>query len=86
MKTITIENKTAKELRSHLLKELALFEEIEKRFQKKYKMSLTKLEEKIKTEGVSTEKHKIWEDSIEWRNATEEVAKLRNILAGFATK
>jgi len=86
MKTITIENKTAKELRSHLLKELALFEGVEKRFQKKYKMSLTQLEQKIKTEGVSTEKHEIWEDSIEWRNATEEAAKLRAILAGFATK
>ena len=86
MKTITIENKTAKELRSRLLKELALFEGIEKRFQKKYKMSLTQLEEKIKIEGVPTEKHEIWEDSIEWRNATEEAAKLRAILAGFATK
>ena len=86
MKTITIENKTAKELRAHLLKELALFEGIEKRFQKKYKISLTQLEQKIKTEGVSTEKHEIWEDSIEWRNATEEAAKIRAILAGFAAK
>jgi len=86
MKTITIENKSAKELHSHLLKELALFEGIEKRFKKKYKMTLTQLEEKIKTEGVSTEKHETWEDSIEWRNATEEAAKLRAILAGFATK
>jgi hypothetical protein len=86
MKTINIENKAAKELRSHLLKELALFEGVEKRFQKKYKMSLTQLEEKIKTEGVSTEKHGLWEDSIEWRNATEEAAKLRAILAGFSTK
>lgn len=86
MKTITIEDKTAEELRSHLLKELALFEGIEKRFQKKYKMSLTQLEEKIKTEGVFTEKHEIWEDSIEWRNAAEEAAKLRAILAGFAAK
>jgi len=86
MKTITIENKTAKELRTHLLKELALFEGIEKRFQRKYKISLTRLEEKIKAEGVSPEKHEIWEDSIEWRNATEEAAKIRAILAGFATK
>jgi len=86
MKTITIEDKTAKELRTHLLKELALFEGIEKRFQKKYKMSLTQLEERIKTKGVPAEKHEIWEDSIEWRNATEEAAKLRAILAGFATK
>jgi len=86
MKTITIENKTAKELRSHLLKELALFEGIEKRFKKKYKMSLARLEEKIKTEGVSTEKHEIWEDSIQWKNAVEEAAKIRAILAGFSTK
>jgi hypothetical protein len=86
MKTITIKNKTAEELRSHLLKELALFEGIEKRFQRKYKMSLTQLEEKIKTEGVPTEKHEIWEDSIEWRNATEEATKLKAILAGFAAE
>ena len=84
MKTITIEDKTARDLRSHLLKELALFEGVEKRFQKKYRMSLSQLEEKIETEGVSTEKHSIWEDSIEWRNATEEACKLRAILAGFA--
>jgi len=86
MKTITIENKSAEELHSHLLKELALFEGIEKRFKKKYKMSLTQLEEKIEAEGVPTEKHEAWEDSIEWRNATEEVTKLRIILAGFPTK
>jgi len=86
MKTITIENKTADELRSHLRKELALFEEIERRFQKKYKVSLIQLEEKIKKEGISPEKHQIWEDSIEWRNATEEAAKLRAILAGLTIK
>jgi len=86
MKIITIEDKTARELRSHLLKELALFEGIEKRFQKKYKMPLTALEEKIKTEDVPTEKHEIWEDSIEWRNATEEAAKLRAILADLQPK
>jgi len=86
MKTITIENKDAEELRSHLLKELALFEEIGKRFKRKYKMSLNHLEEKMKAEGVPTERHEIWEDSIEWRNATEEAAKLRAILSGFGTK
>jgi len=86
MKTITIENKTARELRTHLLKELALLEGIEKRFQRKYKTSLTQLEEKIKIEGVSPEKHETWEDSIEWRNATEEAAKIRAILAGFTSK
>jgi hypothetical protein len=79
MKTITIEDKTAKELRTHLLKEIALFEGIEKRFHRKYKMSLTQLKKK-KAEGVSTEKHEIWEDSIEWRNAAEEATKLRDLL------
>jgi len=86
MKTITIENETAKELRTHLLKELALFEEVKKRFEKKYRSSLHKLEEKIDTQGVSPDKHEIWEDSIEWRNATEEAAKIRSILAGFTAK
>lgn len=84
MKTITIREKTAQQLRSHLLKELAWFEEIENRFEKKYRMSLAQLEEKIETEGVSTENHEIWEDSIQWRNATEEAAQLRSILAGFS--
>jgi hypothetical protein len=86
MKTITIENKTAKELRTHLLKELALFEGIEKRFQRKYHMSLAQLEEEIKTESIPTERHEIWEDSIEWRNAAEEATKLKAILAGFAAE
>jgi hypothetical protein len=86
MKTITIEDKTAKELRTHLLKELALFEAIDKRFKSKYKITLTQLEQRIKTEGVPTEKHETWEDSIEWRNASEETAKIKAILAGFATK
>jgi hypothetical protein len=86
MKTITIEDKTAKELRTHLLKELALFEAIDKRFKSKYKITLTRLEQRIKTEGVPTEKHETWEDSIEWRNASEETAKIKAILAGFATK
>jgi len=86
MKTITIENETAKELRTHLLKELALFEEVKKRFEKKYRTSLHKLEERINTKGVSPGKHEIWEDSIEWRNATEEAAKIRSILAGFTAK
>ena len=86
MKTITIEDKTAKDLRSHLRKELALFEGVEKRFQKKNGMSLATLEERIETEGVSIEKHSIWEDSIEWRNAAEEACKLRAILAGFSAE
>lgn len=81
MKTITIENKTAEELRFHLRKELDLYEEIVNRYKKKYNMSHTQLEEKINREGVSTEKHEIWEDSIEWRNAVEEAKKLKAMIA-----
>ena len=86
MKTIPIEDKTAEDLRSHLRKELSLFEGVEKRFQKKYGMSLAQLEEKIETEGVSVKEHSVWEDSIEWRNAAEEACKLRAILAGFSAE
>jgi hypothetical protein len=85
MKTIIIESKSVEEPHSHLLKDLTLFEGIEKRFKKKYKMSLTQLEEE-KAESVPTEKHETWKGSIEWRNAAEEAAKFRAILAGFATK
>jgi len=81
MKTITLKGKTFMELRSHLLNELALFKEMENRFRKKYGMSLCELEEKIRTEGVPAEKHEIWEDSIEWRNAVEEAAKLEAMIA-----
>ena len=86
MKTITIENKTAEELRSHLLKELAFFEEVDNRFKKKYETSLTELEEKIRKGGVPIEKHEIWEDSIEWRNAVEEAEKLKAMIAELFTK
>jgi len=85
MKTITVENKTAEELRAHLLKELALFEEIDNRFKKKYKMSLEELEKKIKVSGVPIEKHELWEDSIEWRNAVEEAEKLRTVISELFT-
>jgi len=83
MKTITIENKTAEELKAHLLKELALFKEIDNRFKKKYKMTLTQLERKIKMEGVPVKSHDVWEDSIERRNAVEEAKKLQAILGAL---
>lgn len=86
MRTITIENKIAEELRSHLLKELALFKEVENRFKKKYNVSLTELEEKIRAEGVPIEKHEIWEDSIEWRNAVEEAEKLKAMIAELSAE
>ena len=86
VKTVTLESRTAKELRSHLLKELALFRGISDRFRDKYKMTLSELEEKIKREGVSVEKHEVWEDSIEWRNAVEEIEKLEAILAELSVE
>lgn len=76
MKTISIGNKTAEELRAHLLREFTLYEEINKRFKKKYNSTLAQLEERIRKKGVPVEKHEIWEDSIEWRNAVEEAEKL----------
>lgn len=86
MKTISIGNKTAEELRSHLLKELALFEAVDNRFKRKYEMSLSELEEKIRAKGVPLEKHELWEDSIEWRNAVEEAEKLKAMVAELSTK
>jgi len=86
MRTITIENKIAEELRSHLLKELALFKEVENRFKKKYNVSLTELEEKIRAEGVPIEKHEIWGDSIEWRNAVEGAEKLKAMIAELSAE
>lgn len=86
MKTVTLGSRTAKELRLHLLKELALFRGISGRFGDKYEMTLGELEEKIKREGVSVEKHEVWEDSIEWRNAVEEMEKLEAILAELSVE
>ncbi len=86
MKTITIEDKTAEELRTHLSKEKAPFKEIDNQFKKKYKTTLTQLERKIKTKGVPIKEHAIWEDSIEWRTAVEEAKKLTAILAELFTK
>ncbi len=31
-------------------------------------------------EGVPLDNHEIWEDSIEWRNAVEEVEKLKRLI------
>jgi len=86
VKTITLERKMVKELQAHLLKELALFRGICNRFRDKYKMTLGELEEKTKREGVSVEKHEVWEDSIEWRNAVEETEKLEAILAELSVE
>jgi len=56
------------------------YEEIVKKFEKKYGCSLEELEKKIEREGVSIDNHEIWEDSIEWRNAVEELEKLNKLL------
>jgi len=36
--------------------------------------------EGIEKEDVPVGDHEVWEDSIEWRNAVEEIEKLRNLL------
>ena len=38
------------------------------------------LEKKIEREGVPVDEHGIWEDSMEWRNAVEEVERLKKLL------
>ena len=43
-------------------------------------MLFRELERKIEEEEVPIDDHKIWEDSIEWRNAVEELEKLRKLL------
>jgi hypothetical protein len=63
-----------------LREEFEYYEEIVKKFEEKYDCSLEELEKKIEREGVSIDNHEIWEDSIEWRNAVEELEKLKKLL------
>lgn len=44
-------------------------------------MTLRELEEKIERKAVPVDKHEVWEDSIEWRNAVEEMKKAERILS-----
>jgi hypothetical protein len=60
-------------LRADLSRRESLLDAIVERFQKKYAMSLEALESRLaKGEG---QEHPDWEDSIEWRNAVEELQR-----------
>jgi hypothetical protein len=80
MGTVRLSEDTAKSIRKRLKSELRFYKDLDKKFRRRYKLSLSQLEMKIEREGVPVEKHRIWEDSIEWRNATEEIAKAKKIL------
>jgi len=77
---IAIKRDVCREIVKRLSSELEYYEAIVDKFRKKYKCTLEELEDRIEREGVPVDNHEIWEDSIEWRNAVEEVEKLRNLL------
>ena len=66
-----------------LREEVEYHEAIVKKFEKKCGCSLEDLERRIEEEGVPVDNHEIWEDSIEWRNAVEELEKLKKLLEGL---
>ena len=68
------------EIVKKLREEVEYYEAIAKKFEKKYNCSLEELERRIEEEGVPIDNHEIWEDSIEWRNAVEELEKLKKLL------
>lgn len=60
-------------LRADLSRRESLLDAIVERYQKKYAMSLEAFEARLaKGEG---QEHPDWEDSIEWRNAVEELQR-----------
>ena len=77
---ISIRKEIYEEIVKKLREEVEYYEAIVKKFEKKYGCSLEELEKRIEKEGVPTDNHEIWEDSIEWRNAVEELEKLKKIL------
>jgi len=77
---ISIKKEVYEEILKKLKEEAGYYEAIVKKFEKKYGCSLEELERRIEREGVPVDDHEIWEDSIEWRNAVEELGKLRKLL------
>ena len=77
---VTIKPEVRREIVRRLSSELEYYEAIVNKFRKKYKCTLEELENRIEKEGVPVDDHEVWEDSIEWRNAIEEVEKLKNLL------
>jgi len=83
--TLTLERSLAEELIKWLREELAFYKAVIARFERKYNCTLEELEARIEREGVPVDEHEIWEDSIEWRNALEEVKRIKRILRGLST-
>ena len=77
---IPIKKEVYEEIVRKLREEIEYYEVIVKKFEKKYGCSLEDLERRIDEEGVPADNHEIWEDSMEWRNAVEELEKLRKLL------
>jgi len=80
---IPVRREVHEEIVKRLLGELEYYKAITAKFEKKYGCSLDELERKIEREGVPLDKHEIWEDGTEWRNAVEEVEKLRKLIEGL---
>ena len=75
--TLTLDDDVARNLLERLKGELDYYERLIERFRRKYGCELEELETRIEREGVPTgEGHEVWEDSIEWHNAVEEVKRL----------
>ena len=74
---ISIRKEVYEEIVRKLKEEEEYYEAIVRKFEKKYSCSLEELEKRIEKEGVPIE---LWEDSIEWRNAVEELEKLKKLL------
>ena len=77
---ISIRKEVYEEIVKKLCEEVEYYEAIVRKFEKKYRCSLEGLEKRIEREGVPVDNHEIWEDSIEWRNAVEELEKLKKLL------
>ncbi len=77
---ISIRRETYEKIVKKLQEEIEFYEAVIRKFEKKYRTKLEELEKKIEREGVPVDEHGIWEDSIEWRNAVEEVERLKKLL------
>ncbi len=80
METIAVNVEVIKDIKERLLTELEFYKAVEKKFRRKYGCSLEELEKRIEKESVPTENHEVWEDSIEWRNAVEEIKRIEKLL------
>nr|MDO8079218.1 hypothetical protein [Candidatus Freyarchaeota archaeon] len=77
---ISVRREVCDEIVRRFRSELEYYEAISHRFEEKYGCSLEELEKRIDREGVPLDNHEMWEDSIEWRNAVEEIEKLRKLI------